>query len=125
MNKKFNAQKVIDEHGGKCITKGGMEYVIYAIYPEQRYSIHGAVKGEDGCWVASARTITGKFWSDSVGNLDDLIMPKQALSERWVYVYPKGYVAMCGYDDGSRHDYIAVYKDTYYDDGTRETERLK
>ena len=81
---KFNAQEIIDNHGGKCKTRDGGDAVIYAVYPNQKAAIHGAMSFapcgnmSEWSWLIDGRGLGAK---DSP---DDLIMPRTVVAETYL-----------------------------------------
>ena len=55
----------------KYKTRAGREVVIYAIYPEQKYAVHGAQKlGKD--WITENWNMEGEFLAEDISG-EDLI----------------------------------------------------
>jgi len=80
----FNAQEIIDNHGGKCKTRDGRDAVIYEIVGDGYYAAMGAIlnKGEeDGPVAAQWQRDTGKVFS--LTSCCDLIMPRTVVAEWW------------------------------------------
>jgi hypothetical protein len=121
---KFNAQEIIDNHGGKCKTRDGGDAVIYAVYPNQKAAIHGAISFapcgnmSEWSWLIDGRGLGAK---DSP---DDLIMPRTVVAELWAYLDSRGVVRSISnthLPDPNGHDYKTI-KSTLYSDETVESE---
>ena len=76
---KFNAQDIIDNHGGKCKTRNGTDAIIYAVHVgDGEPPIHGAILYSSG-WNVSQWELGGK---DRGTDSDyDLIMPRTVVAE--------------------------------------------
>lgn len=71
---KFDAQAILDNHGGRCKTVNGRDVVIYAIYPEDSdFHIHGAVLIGEGGYVCQWGLDGCEMEGDQEYNL---VMPK-------------------------------------------------
>ena len=77
----FDAQKIIDEHGGKCKSRNGRDAVIYAVHPDQShaYKVHGAIL-VGGSWDPANWTADGKINSFENDNARDLVMPRTVVA---------------------------------------------
>lgn len=75
----------------KPLTRGGYEKIIYAVYPDQKRGIHGAIKQADGIWHSRCWYQDGRA-SISMTTDDDLLpenQPKKMLRV-WMNVYDGG-----------------------------------
>jgi hypothetical protein len=62
----------------KPLTRGGVEYKIYEIYPEQEYAIHGAMyTGSD--WEICIWTISGSYYTNATGPFDLIPLPQRRM----------------------------------------------
>lgn len=70
-----------------CTTRDGKEVKIYAVYPGQKWEIHGAVKNENGVWQSVAWDKRGRYNEYDLPSTLDLMNITET-HEAWVNVYP-------------------------------------
>ena len=129
---KFNAQKIIDEHGGKCLTRDGRDALVLHIVEKennQMFPILGAVR-EEGVWVPQSWEIDGTPSLNehiSSSAILDLIMPRTEVADWFTYVRggKVGSIshAPLGFPLGGTPDYEV--RTTLYSDDTVESKVVK
>jgi len=76
----------------KYTTRDGREVVIYAVYPEQEYGVHGAIKNDNGFYAYEAWNHAGTYSVIGDTTARDLIEvqepPKEV--EIWLNFYSSG-----------------------------------
>jgi len=102
----------------KPLTRGGREYQIFAMFPDQEWSILGAVKIEGGTWIMCAWQNNGRNLIGGKESINDLLPeePARHVLKGWVNLYhaavTQGVVFfLVGYEteaDAKRNSYKGV-----------------
>ena len=67
-------------------TRDGSDAIIYAIHPNQKYAVHGAIY-EDDEWDAETWQLNGQYHLANTNSYSDLMPPEPTTNEGWVNVY--------------------------------------
>ena len=76
----------------KYTTRDGREVVIYAVYPDIKWGIHGAIKNHDGTYAMEDWTHAGTYAMNGATTDCDLIEVQEQPKELsgWMNIYENG-----------------------------------
>jgi hypothetical protein len=91
----------------KYQTRDGREVVIYAVYPEQKFAVHGTIKQRDGSCNSEEWMIDGTYtmaFPITDHNLIEVQEPPEEVTV-WINFYKRDVVGRAFFDKGdAQHD---------------------
>lgn len=88
--RQFDAERVINELGGKCQTREGSTVTqlhLFSCCDAEFYPLAGVVDGMLNFWTADGRNLRS-------GSYHDLIMPRHVVAEWWQNAYSGGEIGV-------------------------------